>query len=473
MSEITYSSASALAVLIRSKKVSSVEVVDAHIGRIEAVNPKLNAVVQLAAEQARGAAKEADATLAKGEAVGPLHDVPFTVKDAIESVGVINTSGTLGRKAYMPDRDATVIRRLRGAGAILLGNTNVPELCLGGESDNLVYGRTSNPYDLTCTTGGSSGGEAAIIAAGGSPLGLGSDVGGSIRQPSHFCGIAGIKPTIGRVPTTGHFPSLDGLLGPMFKIGPMARSVDDLTLALGVIAGPDWRDPYTRDVPLGDPSALVNGGLKLSADIGGLRVGVHTDNGTNPADADTVATVEAAAQALTEAGASVDEARPVGAESANELFFDILQADAGAGVRALLAGAGTTESHPLLQLWLDKQGDAPLSAGDFGALLERLDRWRGGMTRFLENHDAILCPVWATPTVPHGTLVERGWPGASYTRQFNLTGWPSAVVRAGTSSNGGLPIGVQLAARPFREDVALALAKAVEEALGGYRPPAL
>jgi amidase len=461
MSELTYKSATELAAMVRAKEVSSSEVIDAHIARIEVVNPKLNAVAQLLADSARAAAADADVALAKGEAVGPLHGVPFTVKDAIQINGVISSGGTLGRKDYVAKEDAVVITRMRGAGAILLANTNVPELCLAGETDSLVYGRTNNPFDTARTPGGSSGGEAAIIAAGGSPLGLGSDVGGSIRQPAHYCGIAGIKPTTGRVPTTGHWPALDGLLGSLFQIGPMARTVEDLALTLPIIAGPDWRDPYAAPVPLGSPSAV---------DISALRIATFTDNGAAQADADTVAAVAAAAKVLTDVGAVVEADAPSAIGRGPDLMIAILRADAGAGVRGLLKESGTTELHPLMRSVLELQGDSPLSAADFGSLLAELDQWRGEMLSFMEGYDAILCPNTISAAVPHGGFSGSAW-STSTTSQFNLTGWPGAVVRAGQS--GGLPIGVQVVARPWQEDVALALAKHIETALGGWRPPIL
>ncbi len=462
MSGLTYKSAAELAGMIRAGTVSSTEVISAHIARIEAVNPRLNAVAQLLADSARAAAADADVALAKGEAVGPLHGVPFTVKDAIQINGVISSGGTLGRKDYVAEEDAVVVTRMRGAGAILVANTNVPELCLAGETDSLVYGRTCNPYDTARTPGGSSGGEAALVAAGASPLGLGSDVGGSIRQPAHYCGIAGIKPTTGRVPTTGHWPALDGLLGSLFQIGPMARTVDDLALTLPIIAGPDWRDPYAAPVPLGSPSAV---------DISALRIATFTDNGAAQADADTVATIAVAAKVLTDAGAIVEVAAPAAIGRGTDLFVAILRADAGAGVRSLLKESGTTELHHFMQYVLELQGDSPLSAADFGSLLGELDQWRGEMLSFMEGYDAILCPNTTSAAVPHGGFFGDHWPGASTTYQFNLTGWPGASVRAGQS--GDLPIGVQIVARPWREDVALALAKHIETALGGWQPPTL
>ena len=460
MDDLIYSSATVLAQMIRDWKVSSVEVIEAHIERIEAVNPKLNAVVQLGTEAALNRAREADEALARGESWGPLHGVPLTTKDAVEISGAVSASGTKGRASYVAALDATVITRLQGAGGIMLASTNVPELCLAGESDNLVYGRTSNPYDLSRTPGGSSGGEAAIIAAGGSPLGLGSDVGGSIRLPAHFCGIAGIKPTTGRVPTTGHWPPLDGLLRPMFQIGPMARSVEDLALALPIISGVDWRDPYTVPFALADASEI---------DVRTLKVAFFTDSGGAPVGADTKATVTSAVQVLQDAGASVEEARPTGIEEAHDLFLAVLRADAGAGVRRLLGEAGTSETHPLLQRWQQLEGETPLSGPEFAELLESLDAFRSKTLAFMERYDAVLCPTWATPAAPHGTVFDE-WPGVSFTHQFNLNGWPAAVVRAGTSYE-GLPIGVQVAARPWREDVALVIAQRIEEALGGWKQP--
>src|SRR2546425_5503678 len=256
MDELVYTSATSLAQAIRGKLVSSQEVVEAYIHRIEAVNPQLNAIVQLTAEAALAQAREADAAQARGEIKGPLHGVPITIKDSFDTEGVISTAGTKGRASYVPQQDATAVARMRAAGAILLGKTNLPELSLAYESDNLVYGRTNNPYDLSRTPGGSSGGEGAIIAAGGSPLGLGNDAGGSIRIPVHFCGIAGIKPTSGRVPRTGNFPGPGGAFDMIWQPGPMARFVEDLSLALPIIAGVDGRDPSIVPVPLGDPKRV-------------------------------------------------------------------------------------------------------------------------------------------------------------------------------------------------------------------------
>ena len=255
MTDLIYSSATSIAQSIRDKEVSAVEVVQAHLDRIAQVNDKLNAVVCLCADRALDEAREADATLARGDAAGPLHGVPMTLKDSLDTEGVVTTGGTTGRRDFIPEQDATVTARLRAAGAILMGKTNTPELTMAGETDNSVYGRTNNPFNLERSPGGSSGGAGAIVTTGGSPFDIGSDTGGSIRMPAHLCGIAGIKPNSGRVPRTGHI--IDYTLGATDSYtqnGPMARYVEDLDLILRVISGPDWIDPAIIDMPLRDPA---------------------------------------------------------------------------------------------------------------------------------------------------------------------------------------------------------------------------
>src|SRR5438105_1821797 len=244
MDELMYASATAIAQAIREKRVSATEVVEAHLQRIAAVNPALNAVVQVAGARARLEALAADQALARGELRGPLHGVPMTIKDSLDTAGVISTGGTKGRATMVPGQDATVVARLRAAGAILLGKTNTPELTLSGETDNLVYGRTNNPYDLARTPGGSSGGAGAIVTSGGSACDIGSDTGGSIRLPAHFLGMAGIKPTSGRVPRTGHYvPVGMGAVDALQQLGPMERSDEDLMLRFLIIAGGYWLAP--------------------------------------------------------------------------------------------------------------------------------------------------------------------------------------------------------------------------------------
>ena len=462
MQELPFTSAVALASAIRRKEVSSREVVDAHLSQIERENPRLNAVVRVLADSARAEADAADHAVARGEVVGTFHGVPMSVKDAWEVAGVPSTGGTLGRANYIPQRDATVIARMRAAGAIPIGMTNLPELSLAFESDNLVHGRANNPYNVARTPGGSGGGGAAAIAAGMSPIEIGADLGGSIRLPSHFCGIAGIRATTGRAPMTGYFPPSVGWVSLYCAAGPMARTVEDLAAALPVISGPDWIDAGIEDVPLRDPRAVS---------VKGLRIATHTDNGIMTPTAETRQSVLNAAKALSDAGAIIEEARPAGIEQCMEIFIGIANADAGENLRGLLASIGTKEIHPLLAPMLGPQLEHR-SAGFLQLMLARADMYRSSMLSFLKDYDVVLCPTNALPAIAHGTYGNDDvLPAFSYTVAYNLTGWPGAVVRCGTSPE-GLPIGVQSVARPWREDVALAVAQHLETALGGYqRPP--
>src|SRR2546426_11277021 len=295
MDELVYTSATSLARAIREKRVSSHEVVEAYIHRIEALNPQLIAVVKFTADTALTQARQADVALARGEIKGPLHGVPITIKDSFDTEGIISTAGTKGRESYVPQQDATAVARMRAAGAILLGKTNLPELSLAYESNNLIYGRTNNPYDLSRTPGGSSGGESAIIAAGGSPLGLGTDGFGSIRIPAHFCGIAGLKPTSGRIPFTGLLPPAFGASAKLRHVGPMARYVEDLILTLPILAGVDWRDPATIPMPLDDPR---------NVELKSLRVAFYTDNGIMSPTHETIGIVGTAVNTMADVGAS-------------------------------------------------------------------------------------------------------------------------------------------------------------------------
>jgi amidase len=467
MDELIYSSATELARVIQAKEASSVEVVKAYLERIDAANPKLNAIVQLTAETALEQARESDAALARGEIKGPLHGVPITIKDSLDTAGVITTGGTKGRSSYVPKQDATVVTRLRSAGAILLGKTNIPEICLAPETNNLVYGCTNNPYDLSRTPGGSSGGEAAIIAAGGSPLGIGTDILGSIRFPCHCCGLAGIKPTSGRVPRTGDILAFSvGALDSWAQVGPLARYVEDLALTLPIIAGVDWRDAAIVPMPLGDPQII---------DIKSLRCAVYTDNGLMSVSLETASAVTAGAKALAEAGASVQEDCPKGVERTYEIYKNIMDGDGRTWTRRLLEKAGTTtaEMTPALKRFLDQAQSIP--AGEFTIWLEQMDMVRSDMISFMASYDVILCPVNPFPAQPHGKTVdtvENFRKGLSHTYAYNLVGWPGAVVRVGTSPE-GLPIGVQIVAQPWREDLALAVAQHLETIFGGWQRPSL
>lgn len=331
-STLHYASVTTLVAAIRAKRVSSAELVDALIRRIEAVNPKINALVFPVFDQARAAAKAADRDLARRKSHGPLHGIPHSVKDSLDTAGVVTTAGTVGWAKRIPAQDATIVARLRAAGAILLGKSNTPEFTWSDETDNAVYGKTSNPYDLTRTTGGSSGGAVALVATGGVPFDTGSDTGNSIRMPAHNCGVAGLKPTHGLVPKTGHAISYRGIIQSWTQLGPIARSVDDLAYLLPIIAGVDDEDPHAAPVPLRDLNRVS---------IRGLRVVYFTDNGVWKPTPETIETVTLAARALGAAGARIEERVPNGLNRANELWHAIAGADGGAWLRRLLKEAGT------------------------------------------------------------------------------------------------------------------------------------
>jgi amidase len=415
-----------LARLIRERQVTAVEVMQAHLDRIAERNPTINAVVAIAADALDQAAAR-DRARGEDQPVGPLHGVPFTAKDIIETADLPTTLGMPEFADNRPNRDATIVRRMREAGGILIGKTNCPPGGGGGQTDNDLHGRTVNPYDLTRTPAGSSGGEAAAIASGMSACGLGSDSGGSLRMPAHFCGIATLKPTAGRIPITGVLDD-EGSLGPMSdprtQPGPMARSVNDLAAILTILAGPDGRDSGAMPVPLGDPAGI---------ELRGLRVNLHIVDGDSAPEPDIERAVREAARALAEAGALVTEsALPAGGQELTD------------------------------RVW-KSYGDA-VSASELYRILRDWDRYRSTMLEFLETTDLILSPV-----APHGALVPDAPVSWRYTAPHSLTGWPCAVVRAGSS--GVLPVGVQVVAGPWQDHVALAVAARIEDALGGWQAP--
>ena len=461
MTDLIYSSATSIAQSIRDKEISAVEVVQAHLDRIAEVNPSLNAVVHLCADRALDEAAQADAALARGDAAGPLHGVPMTLKDSLDTEGVVTTGGTTGRRDFIPDADATLVARLRAAGAILMGKTNTPELTMAGETDNSVYGRTNNPFDLERSPGGSSGGAGAIIATGGSPFDIGSDTGGSIRMPAHLCGIAGIKPNSGRVPRTGHIINYTlGATDSYTQNGPMARYVEDLELILRIISGPDWIDPAIVDMPLRDPADV---------DLNSLRVAFYTDPpGFKVPAQETRDAVMSAVRALSDVAASVEEDAPSPLERVPGITARVGGGDGRAGTRRLLDKAGTTDVSAILTKRIDEA--ELITTGEFTKALEDLDQYRSDMIQFLSDYDVIISPVTAQPAQPHGASFQDMNRHAFYTGPYNLTGWPGTVVRCGTSAE-GLPIGVQAIARPWREDVSLAVAAFLESALGGWQKP--
>lgn len=419
-----------IAAAVATGRLRAVAVVTAHLERIAAINPRLNAMVQITADAALRVAAVADAQVARGAPLGPLHGVPFTVKDVIDAAGVVGAAGMPERAAFVPVADAAVVTRMKAAGAILLGKTNCPPGGGGGETDNPVYGQTRNPHDLARSPGGSSGGEAAAVAAGLSPLGIASDSGGSLRVPAHFCGIVTLKPTVGRVPNTGVLNHPGGLCDVRTQIGVLGRSVRDVALAWPVLAGPDGCDSGVIPMPLPDAFDAV--------ELRRLRVALYSDDGITPPTVQTVAAIEAAGEALRAAGASVVRTRPPGLRNV----------------------ASITR-----RCWA--MGE--LDGGAVQRLLADWDAFRSEQLAFMQAFDAIVCPVDAG-TAPHCGEVPSTL--FSYTLPFSLCGWPGAVVRIGSDGEGdGLPIGAQITARPWHEHVALALAAQLEAAFGRWPAP--
>lgn len=455
-------SAVEMAKRIREGEISSVELASAHLARIESTHPQLNAAVEVLAESALEAARAADAKIAAREPLGPLHGVPFSIKDSIDVAGSRCTAGTLGRRNAPPaERDATLVRRLRCAGAIPIAKTNLPDLLFSFESDNLIYGRTNNPYDLERTPGGSSGGESALIAACGSPLGLGSDAFGSVRLPAAFCGIAGIKPTSGRLPRTGHVPPPGGWLGGVWQMGPMARRVDDLVLAMHVLAGEDGEDFTAPPVP------LLN-----SEDLKGLRIAFFTGNGFASCSREIEEATRECANYLARDGWEVEEARPPGVEQAYELELAIAGADGGEGIDNYLAGIGSRQVHPLLTNFLNRMRPFRCSAAQLASWWAKWDEYRSAIRCFFNRYDAVLCPVYPHTALRHGdSAKEENFRGFSYTMAWNMAGAPAATVR--WSEANGLPVNVQVATKPWRDLLALAICRRIEEKSGGWRPSPL
>ncbi len=312
MNDLTFLPAVQMAEQIRHRKISPVELVEAHLRKIKKLNPVLNAFVQVDAEGAFRQAREAEVAVRRGAKLGALHGVPVSIKISIEVAGFRCEAGTKLRQGTVASQDAPLVSRLRDAGAIILGTTNTPELLMAWETDNLLYGRTNNPWDLTRTPGGSSGGEAAAIASGMSAAGVGSDGGGSIRVPAHFSGICGLKPTPGRIPATGHFPNSVGPFALIGVVGPMARKVQDLKLLFEVMQGPDIGDPSAVSVPVRWPDR---------DELKKVPIGYFEDDGRTPVTADTRAAVRTAAEALTRAGFQVEPFRPDGLELARQLWW--------------------------------------------------------------------------------------------------------------------------------------------------------
>ena len=450
--------------LLNTGQISSRQIAQHYLDRIALVEPRVHAVVSCDPEAVLTAADAADEARSRGER-RPLLGLPVTIKDSIDVCGLPCTGGSLARADHRPESDATVVARLRDAGAIVLAKTNVPEYSSSYETDNLVHGRTNHPLDPTRTAGGSSGGEGALAGADATPLGIGTDGGGSLRVPAHYCGVIGLRPTVGRVPETGTWPSTraSGYMD-LFCVGPIARSVEDVALVLPIISGPDWIDPYAVPAPLGDPADVA---------VEELRVGWFADDPRLAVSAATHSALAGAADALRDAGAQVIEVQAPWEEDPTELFFECVAADGGAQMRADLGAAG--RHHPRFQALIDAIATRHLSASDWFDVQRRVYGLRARTRALAATVDVLLCPVVAGPAPHHGEPPGAQPPsGGNEYRAFDyvhllaLAGLPAASVPAGVED--GLPIGVQVAAGPFREHVLLAAAAAIEARVSRVTP---
>lgn len=468
MRDLTFLPAVTLAQNIREKKVSAVKVAEAHLRKIERLNPKLNAFVEVDAERVRREAREADDAVTSGSALGPLHGVPISIKSSIEVAGMKCEAGTRLRAGFVAAQDAPLVTRLRNAGAIVLGVTNTPEILMAWETDNLLYGRTNSPWDLERTPGGSSGGEAAAIAAGMSAGGVGSDGGGSIRVPAHFSGICGLKPTPGRIPSTGHFPPSGGPFALIGVVGPMARTVDDLKLLFEVMQGPDDGESCAAPVPLRWPKA---------EQVNRLRVGYFEDDGRTPVTPEIRDAVRTAADFLRRAGLEVEPFRPAGLEEARVLWKKFFVKVGGMLIDPMFTGRESDCSSMLKQFRAWSAAEPELSGEVLLEAWIRRDTLRAEFLAQMRKYPIFLCPAAAIPAFRHG---ERSWTiegkavsyldAWSYTEWFNLLGNPAAVVPVSQSAQ-GLPIGVQIVGRPWEEEQVLAVARALEKCCGEWKAP--
>ncbi len=479
MRDVEFGSTLELAAAIRGGEVSSREVVEAHLARIAERNQALNALVSVDEDHALAAAAAADEALARGAPVGPLHGVPVTFKDVWRTAGLRTCAGHRPLASWIPDEDATVVARLRAAGAIVLAKSNCPELAMDTQCENALFGATRHPMDPSRTSGGSSGGEASALAAGMTPLGVGSDLGGSVRIPAHFCGVCALKPTYSRIPMTGHVPPLPGevnFLRHLATPGPMARSVADLRLALAILSGPDGVDPDARWGP-SDPAGPARAEPGPAA-WRGLRVAWTDDFGGLPVCAASREGLARLADALSDAGCVVARAAPA------EFDFEEVWTTYGELVGTLLAAHLTRLPRVLMRVLaplllrgdpVSRAGASTATAGmrRYFGVLEKQARLAGALERFFGEHDVWLCPVSSSPAFRHrrpgriNTPVEvdgRPVPGhlgtIGHTCPFNLTGHPAVVVPL-TKSDAGLPVGVQLVGRLWGDEALLDLAEAL------------
>lgn len=451
-----FQDATTLAQLIRNREISPVEVMKAHLDRIEALNPKVNAIVTVATGALAGA-KAAEAAVMSGQKLGPLHGVPFTVKDSIDTATVLTQRGSPIFKGRTPNTDATSVARMKQAGGILLAKTNLPEFSYWIESDNLLSGRSNNPWDLTRTPGGSSGGESAAVAAGMSPLGLGTDLAISVRGPAAQTGIVSLKPTHGRIPMTGVWPREPRRF---WHVGPMARSINDLKMAYGVLAGPDGRDAFASST------------VKFDAGTGNqpnrtLRIGWMTGPGFGPVDPEVAATVAAAAVAFESLGAQVEQVRIPALERdfALDVFNRIHVMEMKEAFKQATAGRSENEIYKMAKTMLSLPDT---SMKDFIDAEQAAERLRDGFAEYFEQYDVLLTHVLPIPAHKHGEsefIIDGQKVDATYlqgaTVPLNVTGLPGIAMRFGTSRE-GLPIAVQLVGSWLAEPTILHAAAMLE-----------
>jgi aspartyl-tRNA(Asn)/glutamyl-tRNA(Gln) amidotransferase subunit A len=455
-SEIIYYDATKLAGLIRTREISPVEVVQAHLDRIEAVNPRINAVVTVA-EGALKAARAAEDAIMSGKEVGPLHGVPFSVKDSIDTAGVLTQRGSPIFKGRIPDADAVSVARMKKAGGILLAKTNLPEFSYWIESDNLLSGRSNNPWDLTRTPGGSSGGESAAIAAGMSPIGLGTDLAISVRGPAAQTGIVSLKATHGRVPMTGIWPRVPRRF---WHAGPMARSIRDLALAFSQLAGPDGKDAFSTST------------VSFDAGVGRtpyrqLRVGWLVEPGFGPIDPEVAATVVAAAEALKGVGMHVEPVRIPALERdfALDVFNRLHVMEMKPAFAEATAGRRDDEIYKMAKTMLSLPDT---SMKDYIDAEQAVERLRDGYAAYFQNYDALITPVLPIPAHKHGVtefVINGQKVDATYlqgaTVPLNVTGLPGISMRFGTGKE-GMPINVQIVGSWLAESTILHIASLLE-----------
>jgi aspartyl-tRNA(Asn)/glutamyl-tRNA(Gln) amidotransferase subunit A len=451
-----YQDASSLAQLIRTRELSPVEVVKAHLDRIEAKNPDINAIVTVAGN-ALQAARDAEAAIMRADKIGPLHGVPFTVKDSIDTENILTQRGSPIFRGRTPKQDATSVARMKSAGGILLAKTNLPEFSYWIESDNLLSGRSNNPWDLSRTPGGSSGGESAAIAAGMSPLGLGTDLAISVRGPAAQTGIVSLKATHGRVPMTGIWPREPRRF---WHVGPMARSIRDLNLAFSVLAGPDGRDAFATSTAQFDAGTGSSPNRKL-------RIGWMVGPGFGPVDPEVAATVEAAADALKSLGLIVEPVNIPALERdfALDVFNKLHVMEMKEAFRVATAGRSQDELYKMAKTMLSLPDT---SMKDFINAEQAAERIRDGFAGYFQNYDVLLTHVLPIPAHRHGIeefVIDGHKVDATYlqgaTVPLNITGLPGIAMRFGTSKE-GLPIAVQLVGSWLAESTILHVASMLE-----------